>query len=196
MKCLDNYFNRRIIKLNNVEYEDFPRINGRIMIRACNAGKIIFKKNVRINSGYEANPVGGVRTALVSIVDGVIEIGANTGISNTGIFARTSVTIGEYVYIGAGCNIYDSNFHSIYHAERINHNSGVKTDPVIIGDRVFIGAHCIILKGVTIGADSVIAAGSVVVKSVPAGEIWGGNPAKFISVIPGLIQETEQQNVK
>jgi acetyltransferase-like isoleucine patch superfamily enzyme len=51
------------------------------------------------------------------------------------------------------------------------------------------------MKGVTIGADSVIAAGSVVVKSVPAGEIWGGNPAKFISVIPEFIKETEVQNV-
>jgi acetyltransferase-like isoleucine patch superfamily enzyme len=130
----------------------------------------------------------------MSMAEGIIEIGSHTGISNTGIFARTSVTIGEYVYIGAGCNIYDSNFHSIYHTERINRNSGVKTAPVRIGDRVFIGAHCIILKGVTIGADSVIAAGSVLVKSVPEKEIWGGNPARFISKIPELIKEDEVKN--
>jgi acetyltransferase-like isoleucine patch superfamily enzyme len=48
---------------------------------------------------------------------------------------------------------------------------------------VFIGADCIILKGVTIGEYSVVAAGSVVAKIVPPGEIWGGNPAKFIKKV-------------
>jgi acetyltransferase-like isoleucine patch superfamily enzyme len=66
----------------------------------------------------------------------------------------------------------------------------IKTDgrnasskPIIIEDDVFIGTNCIIGKGITIGARSVIAAGSVVVKNVPADEIWGGNPAKFIKKI-------------
>ena len=48
---------------------------------------------------------------------------------------------------------------------------------------MFIGTSCIIGKGVTIGENSVIAAGSVVVKNVPSNEIWGGNPAKFIRKI-------------
>jgi acetyltransferase-like isoleucine patch superfamily enzyme len=43
---------------------------------------------------------------------------------------------------------------------------------------VFIGGHALILKGVTIGDEAVVAAGSVVTKNVPSGEIWGGNPAK------------------
>ena len=50
----------------------------------------------------------------------------------------------------------------------------------MIKDHAFIGAHAIILKGVTIGEGSVIGAGSVVTKSVPDGEIWAGNPAVFI----------------
>lgn len=57
---------------------------------------------------------------------------------------------------------------------------GGATSPVVIKDGVFIGAHCIILKGVTIGEKSIIGAGSVVTKSIPDGEIWAGNPAKFI----------------
>lgn len=52
--------------------------------------------------------------------------------------------------------------------------------PIVIEDDVFIGANCLILKGVTIGARSIVAAGSVVTRSVPADCIVGGNPARII----------------
>ena len=51
---------------------------------------------------------------------------------------------------------------------------------MIIEDNVFIGAHSTILKGVTIGQNSIIGACSVVTKNIPPNEIWAGNPAKFI----------------
>jgi acetyltransferase-like isoleucine patch superfamily enzyme len=54
---------------------------------------------------------------------------------------------------------------------------------VIIEDNVFIGAHSTILKGVTIGKNSVIGACSVVTKNIPPNEIWAGNPAKFIKFL-------------
>ena len=82
--------------------------------------------------------------------------------------------------------IYDSNFHSLDWRKRRNRLEDIadaKKSPICIGDYVFIGAHCIIGKGVTIGDKSIIAAGSVVTRDVPAGEIWGGNPAKFIKKI-------------
>jgi acetyltransferase-like isoleucine patch superfamily enzyme len=50
----------------------------------------------------------------------------------------------------------------------------------VICDNVFIGAHSIVLKGVTIGENSIIGSGSVVTKSIPANQIWAGNPAKII----------------
>jgi len=53
-------------------------------------------------------------------------------------------------------------------------------EAVIIENNVFIGAHSTILKGVRIGENSIIGACSVVTKSIPRNEIWGGNPAKFI----------------
>lgn len=55
--------------------------------------------------------------------------------------------------------------------------------PVVIEDDAFIGMNCLILKGVTIGARSIIAAGSVVTKSIPADCIAGGNLAKVIKRI-------------
>lgn len=55
--------------------------------------------------------------------------------------------------------------------------------PVVIGNNVFIGMDTLVLKGVTIGDRAVVAARSVVTKSIPADEVWGGNPAKFIRKI-------------
>ena len=61
--------------------------------------------------------------------------------------------------------------------------STVKVKKITIEDDCWIGARCIILKGVTIGHGSIIAAGSVVVKSVPPLTIYGGNPAQEIGVV-------------
>jgi acetyltransferase-like isoleucine patch superfamily enzyme len=55
-----------------------------------------------------------------------------------------------------------------------------KMDSIKIGNNVFIGAHSTILKGVTIGENAIVGACSVVTKSIPANQIWGGNPARFI----------------
>ena len=59
----------------------------------------------------------------------------------------------------------------------------IKTKNIRIDDNVFIGGHSIILKGSSIGKNSIIGAGSVVSGEIPANEIWGGNPAKFIRSI-------------
>ena len=61
------------------------------------------------------------------------------------------------------------------------HNLGVAMASVlIVEDDVFIGANCTILKNVRIGEGSIIAAGSIVTKEVPSGEIWGGVPARYL----------------
>lgn len=82
--------------------------------------------------------------------------------------------------------IMDSNFHSTNWQDRLDRKRDIQNHtnaPVHIGDVVFIGAHSIICKGITIGDHAMIAAGSIVVSDVPANEIWGGNPAKFIKKI-------------
>ena len=104
----------------------------------------------------------------------------------TTIMCFNHIEIGNNVMIGVGTHIYDTNFHNINPKDRIEKKDPkdtVKTAPVIIHDNVFIGAFSIILKGVTIGENSVIAAGSVVTKSIPDNQIWGGNPAHFIKNI-------------
>lgn len=105
------------------------------------------------------------------------------GISNTAFYAAHEIIVEDDAVIGAGCKIYDTDFHSTIAEYRLNGNTNVKGMPVRIGRRSFIGGHSIILKGVSIGEQAVVAAGSVVTKSVPANEIWGGNPAKFLKKI-------------
>ena len=137
-------------------------------------------------AGHRSNRVGLMNPVLLETLgEGEIEIGDATGASALVISARSSVRIGCNVKIGGNVRIYDHDFHSLCAETRrlpedIMH---VKSRPVEISDDVFIGTNAIILKGVSIGSKSIIAAGSVVTKSVPPNQIWGGNPAKFISNI-------------
>lgn len=183
MKWLDALYNKREFRKYGVSCMAFPVINGRILIANFaegGCGKIKIGLNVVINSGIEANPVGGTRTVLMfKSKDALIEIGDNTGISNAMIAAYEHIFIGKNVSIGAGVKIVDTDFHPLDLDERIR-NVNIPHRPVRIEDGVFIGMDAIILKGVTIGVAAVVGAGSVVAKSIPAGEIWGGNPAKFI----------------
>lgn len=109
-------------------------------------------------------------------------INDHVGLNGVMIFCQNKITIGNNASIGGACRIFDTDHHSLDPFERRDPvlNGNCKTAPVIIGDDVFIGTNSLILKGVTIGNRSVIGAGSVVTKDIPADEIWGGNPAKFI----------------
>ncbi len=108
-----------------------------------------------------------------------VVIGDDVGMSGCTISAATSITICSHVLIGSGCLITDTDSHPINPEER-RAGLGGASSPVVIEDDVFIGARVIILKGVTIGHGSVIGAGAVVTKSVPANSIAAGNPAKVV----------------
>jgi acetyltransferase-like isoleucine patch superfamily enzyme len=94
------------------------------------------------------------------------------------------IIIEDDVLLGGGTQIFDNDFHPIIYKQRMGKpNTNIKIKPVHIKRGVFIGCNSIIGKGITVGERSVIAAGSVVVKNIPADEIWGGNPAVFIKQI-------------
>ena len=94
------------------------------------------------------------------------------------ISSAKGVKIGNNVLIGEYTSIRDSN-HKILKGQLIR-NQGLSSSEIIIGDDVWIGRGCVILKGVHIGKGSLIAANSVVNKSIPEYKIAGGNPAKII----------------
>ena len=74
--------------------------------------------------------------------------------------------------------IYDSDFHDL--APKTRHESSGASKPVFIGDNVWIGSRAIILKGVEIGDNAVVAAMSVVTRSVPSNSLAAGNPARVV----------------
>ena len=146
-------------------------------------GTFRYGKNVILNSIGIDLP----KWSHITIADGaILEIGDNSGLSQFSIYCKERISIGQHVNVGAGTLIFDSNFHSADYSVRRNRlldNKSAVTSPVIIEDDVFIGARSVICKGVRIGARSIIAAGSVVVKDIPADCIAGGNPCKVIKYI-------------
>lgn len=143
-------------------------------------GEFVFGKSLIINTrGIDVFSISRIAVCK----NAILSFGDYSGMSSTSIFCAEKIEIGNYVNIGAGCLIMDSNFHSTKWSDRADRELdtlNAKTSPVKIDNYVFIGARCIICKGVHIGECSMVAAGSVVVKDIPPHEMWGGNPAKFI----------------
>jgi|SRR5665647_1246380 len=179
-------YNYIIFKYNKISYSQFPNIYGRV--------KIICKGNLKIgggvifNSGKHYNPIGGDTILRLYIINknARLTIGNNVGISNSTIFCSNSITIEDNVLIGGSCKLYDTDFHSIDLISRVTafnqqiQDKEAKTSPIIIKKGAWIGGHCIILKGITIGSNSIIGAGSVVSKDIPDNEIWAGNPIRCL----------------
>ena len=106
-----------------------------------------------------------------------------------------NIHLEKNVFINSGCHFQDQGGIFIGEGTFIGHNvilatlnhdmnpytrANIYPKPIHIGKRVWIGSGAIVLPGVTIGDNSVIGAGSVVTKDVPADCVYGGNPAKFI----------------
>ncbi|WP_353842259.1 DapH/DapD/GlmU-related protein [Mesorhizobium sp.] len=107
----------------------------------------------------------------------VLVIGDDVGISGASIFCASSITIGDNVLIGVNCSIYDTDFHPVHWYDR-RMSKAATSLPVRIGDDVWLSAGVIVLKGTSIGARSVIAAGSVVTKDIPPDTLAAGVPAR------------------
>ncbi|MBW7865754.1 MAG: N-acetyltransferase [Candidatus Hydrogenedens sp.] len=108
------------------------------------------------------------------------EIGADCKISSH-TFICEGVVIGDGVFIG-----HNVTFINDKYPRAVNPDGSLQTEadwsvePTRVGDRASVGSSVTVLCGVEIGAGAMVGAGSVVTRSVPAGELWAGNPARFM----------------
>jgi acetyltransferase-like isoleucine patch superfamily enzyme len=113
-----------------------------------------------------------------------IDIGDNAYISSGVQFnIQERIRVGRDVLIGSGTRLIDHN-HGFSSCDLPIRAQPISSEPITIGDDVWIGANVIILKGVQIGSSSIVGAGSVVLRSIPPGQIWAGNPARFLKPRP------------
>lgn len=181
IKCFP-YINRMILKSHSAILGKNVCIPGKVswVIRG---GKIWIGDNFYFSSGDGVNPIASNLQGAIYVENGAsLTIGNHVGMSSTRIWTHESVTIGDHVKIGACVLIMDTDAHPMDYLTRRSSGLGTKSAPIVIEDDVWIGAHSIILKGVRIGARSVIGAGSVVTKSIPSDSVAAGNPCRVIKV--------------
>jgi len=149
-------------------------------LRNKGSGAVVLGKHVSVYAGcsFAVGANGRVRVGDFTLLNGAL------------IMAEEKIDIGSHCLISWNVGIADSDFHPLEPAQRLIDAQALapffkdrpprpklKTAPVKIADNVWIGMNAVILKGVTIGENSFVAAGSVDTKSVPPNTVVAGNPA-------------------
>lgn len=175
--------------LYNVDVGKDVQIWGNISLRG--PGKIEIGNNVKlVSSSWRCSSSAlpsHVSFKTFTNANSEIIIGSDVSLNGTSITARAGkVLIGDGTIVAPGCMIINTDFHEVWPPDNRESRPGFENDrDVIVGKNVWIGSRCIILKGVEIGDNSIIAAGSVVNKSIPPNALVSGNPAvvkkKYIS---------------
>jgi len=156
-------------KAQNIIIGDNVKIMGDVQLKVRENGKIVIGNRCKLDKD----------TRFVAANDAVLTIGSDTNIGPNSIFnCGADVTIGEKCLIAGFVYIQSSN-HGIQKGAFIKeqkHTYG----KIVIGDDVWLGGHCFVNKGVTIGNGAVVGAGSVVTKDIPECAIVVGNPARVL----------------
>jgi galactoside O-acetyltransferase len=122
--------------------------------------------------------------------------------SSTQFISVDGITVGNDVTIAFGCTFYDHNSHSVNWEERKNDTlqeiadtkscgdfiahkdwSNVRSAPILVKDKAWIGFGVTVLKGVTVGEGAVVGARSVVTRDVPPYTVVAGNPAQVVKTL-------------
>jgi acetyltransferase-like isoleucine patch superfamily enzyme len=153
-------------------FDGFPRF------RRHPGSTISIGAGCRFNSSHDSNLIGVNRPCIIStLAEGAqIHIGANCGFSGTVIGCASGIVLEKNVRCGANTTITDTDWHTD------DPRTGPDA-PVTIGKRVWLGLNVTVLKGVTIGENTLVAAGSLVTVSLPANVVAGGVPAKVLKEI-------------
>lgn len=161
-----------------------PRLSGKPValqpVLFVGPGAILLGEGVQF--GWKTSPLfySGYCYVEASRPEAEIDLGDRVEFNNNSMLKSegAGIRVGPDGLFGAHVEIFDSNFHDLDPARR--RDGRQRMAPVDIAENVFVGMSVKVLKGVSIGADSVIGAGAVVSSSIPAGVIAAGNPARVV----------------
>ena len=148
---------------------------GKTKFKRSRTGSITIGNNCKFLSNHTSNLIGINRPCIITALEphAIVFIGNNVGFSGTVIGSFKEIRIGNNVKCGANTLITDSDWH-------LEDPRASQPKPIIIGNNVWLGEGVKVLKGVTIGENTVIGAGSVITKDIPANVIAAGNPCRVI----------------
>lgn len=188
-------WNKIYFFLNNIKYGKNFRVFNHLYLKIHVGALVQIGNNCTIMSGAGLNPLSrNIKTCIYVGKKATLKLGNDVGISSSTLWVKESVSIGNSVAIGADCIIMDTDAHNLdwkircseetnEYGESVDMVTTAASAPIVIEDNVLVGARCIILKGVTIGARSIIGSGSIVTKDIPSDCIAAGNPCKVIKSI-------------
>jgi acetyltransferase-like isoleucine patch superfamily enzyme len=181
IEAFSTFFMKVKLMIFGIAYGSGCKFFGQTYIYKQKNSQIKLGSNLTFRSYPNSNLIGLNRSCSLSTIQpgAKLIIGNGCGFSGTVIGAFISIELGENVRCGANTLITDSDWH--FDDSRAGEPKAVK-----IEDNVWLGEGVKVLKGVTIGKNSVIGAGSVVVSDIPENVIAAGNPAKVIKIIPGV----------
>lgn len=138
-------------------------------------GRVRLRRGVRVTIGD--------RTRLNKLVrfagPGEVQIGADCLLNATWIGSWTTVEVGDRCLL-SDCELMDNDFHNLPPQLRHEPATPLTRAPISVGENVWIGAHALVMKGVRIGRDSVVGAGTIVRTDVPDGVVVVGNPQQIV----------------
>ena len=158
---------------------------GRLRFRRHAGSQIVIGTGCEFRSSPTSNLIGVNHPCIVSTLrEGAkIEIGSRCGFTGTAIGCASRVILGERVRCGANTLIMDTDWHT--NDPRVGSDA-----PVTICDDVWLSVNVTVLKGVTIGQNTLVGAGSIVTHSLPAGVIAAGVPAVPVRNIDRSVEQT------
>lgn len=175
-------FIRVMFALHGVRWGRRWCIWGMPIIQRHRGSRIELGDGLLLRSWRTTNPLVPAHPVVLATrtAQAVIRVGQDVGMTGATLVAAERIEIGDRVFVGANCTIADTDFHPLDPAARQADVLAGAHRPVIVEDDAFIGMQSIVLKGVRVGAGSVIGAGSVVTRDVPPGAVVAGNPAAFV----------------
>lgn len=171
ISCIESIY----LRLINVHYGGNGKFRGWCSVYRRPDTKITIGHSCTFNSSHYSNHIGLNHRCIIGTMSkgATIVIGNHVGVSSSTITAFDSITIGDNVRIGANCLIMDGDYH-------LNDPRISSPKPIEIGNNVWLGYGVVVMKGVTIGENSIIGVNSVVTKDIPANVVAAGSPCRII----------------